>query len=62
MIVLGIDIGGTNTELGVVNSESGIIEVLSFKTKNCSSFDDFIASLLENVKTLTLKYDIQSIG
>jgi glucokinase len=62
MIVLGIDIGGTNTELGVVNSEIGIIEVLSFKTKNCSSFDDFIASLLENVKTLTLKYDIQSIG
>ena len=36
MIVLGIDIGGTNTELGVLNSEKGIIEVSSFKTKNCN--------------------------
>ncbi|MGC6428091.1 MAG: ROK family protein [Flavobacteriales bacterium] len=62
MIVLGIDIGGTNTELGVLNSEKGIIEVSSFKTKNCNSFDGFIKTLLENIKSLHDKYDIQCIG
>lgn len=62
MKVIAIDIGGTNTELGVVDSENGIVEVASFKTKNAISFDNYIERLLNNIKSLTVNHDIQSIG
>ena len=62
MEVLGIDIGGTNTEIGVVDSNSGIIEVVSFKTKDATSFEDYISTLTQKVRLLTLNHDISSIG
>ncbi len=62
MKVIGVDIGGTNTELGVVDSESGIVEVISFKTKNANSFDNYIQCLIDNIQSLLNKYEIFSIG
>ena len=62
MKVIGVDIGGTNTELGVVESESGIVEVISFKTKNANSFDNYIQCLIDNIQSLLNKYEIFSIG
>ena len=62
MKVIGIDIGGTNTELGVVDSENGIVEVQRFKTKNATSFDNYIETLVDNIRSLLLKHDVQSIG
>ena len=33
MKVIGVDIGGTNTELGIVDSRDGIVKLSKFKTK-----------------------------
>ena len=62
MKVIAIDIGGTNTELGVVDSQNGIVELANFKTKNAISFDNYIQTLLHNIKSLSINHDIQSIG
>lgn len=62
MKVIGIDIGGTNTELGVIDSEKGIVELKSFKTKDATSFDNYIGTLLDNIKSLLENHKVQSIG
>ncbi|MGC6471239.1 MAG: ROK family protein [Flavobacteriales bacterium] len=62
MKVIGVDIGGTNTELGVVDSELGIVQTSKFKTKGNDSFKSYIDLLTENIHALTVEHDIQSIG
>ena len=42
MKVVGVDIGGTNTELAVVDSRDGILKISAFKTKASDSFADYI--------------------
>ena len=62
MKVLGIDIGGTNTELAVMCTTNGVVESVSFKTKSVSSFSAYIYKLSEFVKQLTLNHTILGIG
>jgi glucokinase len=62
MKVLGIDIGGTNTEVGVVDSELGILEVVVFNTKDATSFEDYITTLTKKVQLLSSKYELYAIG
>ena len=62
MKVLGVDIGGTNTEIAVVDSKLGIITANSFKTKSNDSFNGFINTLTEEIRKLNNSYDIASIG
>jgi len=62
MKVIGVDIGGTNTELGVIDSQEGILKLKSFKTKGNNSFAAYIDILTENIKLICLDYDIVSIG
>lgn len=62
MKVVGVDIGGTNTELAVVDSSEGIVKISAFKTKSNDSFAEYIDVLSKEIETLTLEFDIESIG
>ena len=61
-MVLGIDIGGTNTEFAVVDSTKGIIHIEKIKTKSHNSFLNYIEKFTDRVKSLTKKFNISSIG
>ena len=61
-MVLGIDIGGTNTEFAVVDSTKGILHVKKIKTKSHNSFLNYIDSFTDTVKDLTKNFNISSIG
>lgn len=65
-IVLGIDIGGTYTKLGLVTRTGSILQVKKFSTGANDPFDDFLAKLRKEVNALksVLKTDqeIISIG
>ncbi|MGB1931590.1 MAG: ROK family protein [Flavobacteriales bacterium] len=62
MKVVGVDIGGTNTELAVVDSKDGILKMSAFKTKASDSFSEYIDDLSCQIEALTLEYSIDSIG
>ena len=62
MKVVGVDIGGTNTELAVVDSKDGILKMSAFKTKASDSFAEYIDDLSCQIEALTLEYSIDSIG
>ena len=62
MKVVGVDIGGTNTELAVVDLVEGIVKISSFKTKASDSFAEYIGSLTHQIEALTLEYSIEAIG
>ena len=62
MKVVGVDIGGTNTELAVVDSKNGILKMSAFKTKSSDSFADYIDDLSCQIEALTLEHSIDSIG
>jgi len=61
-MVLGIDIGGTNTEFAVVDSTKGIVHIEKIKTKSHTSFLNYIESFTDIVKKLAKKFNISSIG
>ena len=61
-MVLGIDIGGTNTEFAVVDSTKGILHTEKIKTKGHDSFLNYIENIKDVVKFLTSNYSISSIG
>ena len=62
MKVVGVDIGGTNTELAVVDLVEGIVKISSFKTKASDSFAEYIGSLTHQIEALTLEYGVEAIG
>lgn len=43
--VIGIDMGGTNTEVAVVDTRGKITASASFKTCDCLEFEDFVSSV-----------------
>ncbi len=51
-IVAGIDIGGTNTVIGLVNRDGVCLAESSFSTKNQDSFNDYVALLSKEVLNL----------
>lgn len=46
-IVLGIDIGGTNTKMGLVNSQGKLLAFKTFPTKDPKDFDEYKVKLKE---------------
>ena len=44
-LILGIDIGATNTKLGIVSQKGEILESSSFKTESKKGFDFFFTKL-----------------
>ncbi len=51
-IVLGVDIGGTNTKIGLVTKKGKVIKESAFKTGAKESFEKFITELEKQVKDL----------
>ncbi|MCF6351686.1 MAG: ROK family protein [Cyclobacteriaceae bacterium] len=52
-LVLGIDVGGTNTKFGLVNKQGEIIAEGSCKTKGHPQFKDYLAHLMANVEQVS---------
>ncbi len=65
-VYLGIDIGGTNTKIGLVNTSGKIIKMISFTTDAHLPFAVFLDNLVSRVKNDLVKMhpetDIQGIG
>lgn len=51
-IVLGIDIGGTNTKMGLVNSNGELLSFKTFPTKEPKDFDSYKIKLKETTELL----------
>jgi glucokinase len=62
MKVLGIDIGGTNTEMAVMSQKDGLIDSISFQTSSVSSFSEYIDKLTESARLLLMNHEVASIG
>lgn len=43
--VIGVDMGGTNTVVGVVDTRGKIVATTAFKTRDCEEFSDFVESI-----------------
>ncbi len=60
-IVVGIDIGGTKTKLGLVCKDGSILSEANFPTTDYPLIDDFILQLSKSIKNL-LKEEHELIG
>jgi glucokinase len=64
-IYIGIDIGGTNSVVGAVNTSGEIICIKSFKTQNYSTHETYILKLSETIKEVLNEisdYILKGIG
>jgi|LULF01.1.fsa_nt_gb glucokinase len=61
-LILGIDIGATNTKLGIVSQKGEILESSSFKTESKKGFDFFLQNLKSACAKLTLNYSVSAVG
>lgn len=62
-IVIGIDIGGTNTVFAAVDEKGSCSEKVGIKTNGFETLDDFISALASSVKTfLNSKADLHLSG
>lgn len=61
---IGIDIGGTNTKLGLVDNNGRVLEHRSFKTQGKRSFNAFFENLVKAINDLKNKseLEVKSIG
>ena len=59
--VLGIDIGGTNIEIGIVTDDGQILKTFHYPTKQFPTAQDF-AKTLQNIINQTKDYNIIGIG
>lgn len=64
--VIGIDIGGTNTVIGVVDARGSVLGSTSIKTQVCEKFEDYISEIYKAatalLESLELTGKIQGIG
>ncbi len=56
-LVVGIDIGGTKTKIGLVEKTGNCQETLFFRTKDYEDFDDFLDKIKDSIEELTKKYE-----
>ncbi len=66
-LVIGIDVGGTNTEIGIVDENGNILLSNLISTKDTENFNEFIQLLSNNIyslsdKTNVIKEQIKGIG
>ncbi len=63
---VAVDIGGTNTELAIVDDDGTVISHNSFKTNENKSFDDFVLTIANQVNNMLhvqkLKDKVTTIG
>lgn len=55
---IGIDLGGTNTRIGLVEESGKIIEVIKFKTYDHKELNDFVETLAEAIVSIAQKYNL----
>ncbi len=60
--VLGIDIGGTNIEIGVVERSGDISMTLKYKTASFETAEDFAAALNSFIEQINNDFPISGIG
>lgn len=58
-LVLGIDIGGTNTKFGFVDREGNMFGEDSFPTNDNQEFDDYMAETAQHIKNAMEKLDFE---
>lgn len=58
-IAVGIDIGGTNTDIGIVNEEGKVLAKTSFSTQVSDNFEEYIKVLSDNIKSLLKANDLE---
>lgn len=54
-VIAGVDIGGTNTKIGIVSPEGHVIRYNRFKTGSLPNFEQFIIAIVEHVNALVLQ-------
>ena len=59
---LGIDIGGTNTKLGIVTSDGQIVAADTLPTESESDFSTFVKRVFEKSAPLIEKHKVTGIG
>lgn len=55
---IGIDLGGTNTRIGLVEESGKIVEVIKFKTYDHKELNDFVETLAEAIVSIAQKYNL----
>ncbi len=58
---IGVDIGGTNTDIGLVDSEGLCLEMLRIKTALFTDVNLYVDALINNIRLLITKNDIPEI-
>jgi glucokinase len=63
-VVIGIDIGGTKTKIGIVNKEGHCLEDTDFRTRDFPDLDNFLDKVVETIDELKSKFpeDINILG
>lgn len=56
--VIGIDLGGTNTRIGLVNSNGKIIDTIRFSTTQYKDIEPFVEQLSQSIISLAEKYGL----
>lgn len=56
-VIAGVDIGGTNTKIGLVTPEGKVIRYNRFKTGSLPNFEHFILAIVEHINTLVLPHE-----
>lgn len=56
--VIGIDIGGTNTVIGVVDARGSVLGSTSIKTQVCEKFEDYISEIYKAATALLESLDL----
>ena len=55
-VVIGIDIGGTKTKIGLVNQQGHCLEHTFFRTREYPNIDDYLDQIVTEVNTLKEKF------
>ena len=55
-VVIGIDIGGTKTKIGLVNKDGHCLENTFFRTRDFPVFEDYLKEVFDTIDELTSKF------
>src|SRR5688572_27523272 len=58
----GIDIGGTNTVLGIIDDNGHVVETMEFSTKSYSSPETFVEAIGDEINKRKDQYKLNGLG
>lgn len=62
MFYAGIDIGGTNTTLGIINDEGKVVETVNFSTRKYETPELFVDDIGNSLIELRKSYNFEGVG